>query len=159
MENTPENFYKSLYIKCGETSKMFGIIPIFFTEKKSSGLFYLFLILAASMIEANFQTYFIWYIITFLLIAEHRRIVLVRETVLDMCITEEVIYDMERKDNKDFLDECGMNYDLTDRDRCDFFYERLNYVDCINPYIYIKRHYVFLLTVVALLVYFTVLVF
>ena len=63
---------------------------------------------------------------------------------------DEVYYDWEVKQNKDFLDQSGMNFKLSNSDRCSYFYERLNYVDCVNPITYIKRHHKFLSLVVAL---------
>jgi hypothetical protein len=149
MESTAEKFYKSLYSDCNETSKMFRFIPIFFIDKKSSKAFYYSLIIIVSIIELNFRTYFLGYILAFVTIAEHRRIILTRETVLDMCMIDEVYYEWESKQNEDFLNETGMNIGLTDSDRCEYFYERLSYVDCVNTTNYIKRHYKFLLSIVA----------
>jgi len=145
-----EDYYISLYDDFTQTSKMFGIIPIFITGKISSILLYYSLILVSSLLEFYFNTYFFIYIISFLLIAEHRRIILTRETVLEMCMIDEVYYNWEAKENSNFLDKNGMNFEFSDSDRCRYFHERLNYVDSINPFVYLKRHYKFLFYIVSL---------
>ena len=150
MIKSSEDFYISLYDDFNETSKMFGIIPIFFTEKISSYLLYYSLIMLSSLLEFYFNTYFFIYILSFLFIAEHRRIILTRETVLEMCMIDEVYYNWETKQNSEFLDKTGMNFEFSNYDRFRYFHERLNYVDCINPFIYLKRHYKFLLYIAAL---------
>jgi hypothetical protein len=63
----------------------------------------------------------------------------------------EVFYEWESKQNSEFLEKSNMEFCLSDRDRCDYFYERINYVDCVSPKIYIKRHYEFLLIISFLL--------
>lgn len=158
MESKSENFYISLYSECRETSKMFRTIPIFFTKKISSLLFYLSLILISVGIEFHFDTYLLGIFIPFIIIAEHRRIVLTRETVLDMCMESEIFYEWEAKQDSEFLEKSQMNFGLSDRDRCDYFYERINYVDCINPINYIKRHYGFLL-LVSFIIFLGILIF
>ena len=157
-EIEPEKFYKSLYRECPETSKMFSIFPILFTDKRSSLGFYSLLILASVGIEFYFDTYLLGIFIPFIIIAEHRRIVLTRETVLDMCMESEIFYEWEAKQNSEFLEKSQMNFGLSDRDRCDYFYERINYVDCINPINYIKRHYGFLL-LVSFIIFLGILIF
>jgi hypothetical protein len=150
-ESKSEKFYRSLYRECPETSKMFRIFPILFTGKKSSLGLYSFLILVSAGIEFYYNTYFLGFFIPLLIIAEHKRVILTRETVLDMCMEAEVFYEWESKQNSEFLEKSNMEFSLSDRDRCDYFYERINYVDCINPKIYIKRHYEFLLVISFLL--------
>jgi len=145
-----EDYYISLYDDFNQTSKIFGIIPIFFTNKISSLLFYHSLILISSLLEFYFNTYLFMYIISFILIIEHRRIILTRETVLEMCMVDEVYYKWEAEQNGEFLDKNGINFEFSNSDRCRYFMERLNCVDCINPLIYLKRHYNFLIYIVAL---------
>lgn len=144
------NFYHEMMEEDHKTSKMFGVIPIIFTQKTSSILLYFSLIVASLLLEFYFNSYFFVYLLSFLFIAEHKRIILTRETVLEMCITEEIYYNWEAKENSEFLDKIGINFELSDADRCRYFYERLNYVDCINPFVYLKRHYKFLLYIAAL---------
>jgi hypothetical protein len=154
MSDKSEDFYVSLYNECEETSMMFGSIPVFFTTKKSSIIFYLFLILFSSALEYLLGTYLLAPILSFILIAEHRRIVLTRETVLEMCMIDEIHYNWEAKENSDLLDRAGMNFEFSDSDRCRYFYERVKYVDCNNTFVYLKRHYKFLLFIAALHVIF-----
>jgi hypothetical protein len=144
------NFYHEMLEEDHKTSKMFGVIPILFTQKTFSILLYFSLILASLLLEFYFNSYFFVCLVSFLFIVEHRRIILTRETVLEMCMLEEVYYNWETEENREFLDKNGINFELSNSDRCGYFYERLNYVDCINPFVYLKRHYKFLLYIAAL---------
>jgi hypothetical protein len=150
MENNPVNIYTEYLDGTQETSKIFGFIPMFSKNLIDSIIFYGFLICISFYIDYIFNTYFILPFLAFLLIAEHRRLFIVRQSILELCITDEIYRKFELESNSDFLQTIGESKEILECDRSDIFEDNLTYCNSISRINFTKKHYRFLFSIVFL---------
>jgi hypothetical protein len=144
VKNTAEKTYKNYIESYKETSKLFGFIPM--VDGKPF-FFYLFVIMISASIDINLGTYFICSILGFFLIAEYKRLLILRESILDLCICDETILLKELGDNKEYLDEIKEEAHILKSDRESIFTDNLIYSNSRSRTNYIKTHYFFLLVI------------
>lgn len=146
-----QNYYSYCLDTNEETSKIFSSIPMFFKDKDKSLYFYLILVVITSMIEVLIGTYFILPIITLMFIVEHRRLIVLRECVLDLCIAEEIFIGLELKETSDYLLEIGdPDSSVIDFDRDCIFSDTLVYSPSRSRSYHIKNHYRFYSLIVVI---------
>jgi hypothetical protein len=150
MEQYNQNYYLDRLNTNEETSKIFDFFPMFFKNKKESITFYSSSIILSSITEVVIGTYFIIPVLTLLLIMEHRRIMIARECILDLCISDEIIFESELKESEDFLQEINESTSVIDFDRNCIFFDNLAYCPSRSRTNYIKNHYSFYSPIVAI---------
>lgn len=151
MTDHSQNYYSYCLDTNEETSKIFSSIPMFLKDKDKSLFFYMVLVVITSMIEVLLGTYFILPIITLAFIIEHRRLIVLRECVLDLCMSEEIFIGLELKETSDYLLEIG-DYEssVIDFDRDCIFSDTLVYSPSRSRSHHIKNHYRFYSLIVVI---------
>lgn len=148
-KNASVIFYNHLLETNHETSKLFGLIPMFASNVIESVIFYSIAILLSFYLDVMFfGSYFILSVLSFLLIAEHRRIMIMRECILELCITDEIYRETELSHSSEFLKGIGESTDILECDRNDIFLDNLTYCNSRSRINYIKKHYGFLFSIV-----------
>ena len=151
MTDYSQNYYSDCLDANDETSKIFSSIPMFFKDKDKSLYLYLFLVVITSAVEILLGTYFILPIITLAFIIEHRRLIVLRECVMDLCMAEEIFVGLELKESEDYLLEIGdQDHDIIDFDRDCIFSDTLIYSPSRSRSYHIKNHYRFYSLIVAI---------
>lgn len=153
MTDYSQNYYLYCLDTNEETSKIFSSIPMFLKDKDKALVSYLFLVAITSLIEILVGTYLILPIITLLFIVEHRRLIVLRECVMDLCMAEEIFVGLELKESEDYLLEIGdQDHEIIDFDRDCIFSDTLIYSPSRSRSYHIKNHYRFYSLIVAIYV-------
>jgi len=151
MSDHSENYYLDCLDSNDETSKIFSLFPMFLKDKNKSFIFYIALVLATSEVEVLIGTYFILPIITLIFIIEHRRLIVLRECIMDLCIAEEIFVGLELKETSDYLLEIGdTENSVIDFDRDCIFSDTLVYSPSRSRSYHIKNHYRFYSLIVVI---------
>lgn len=150
MKNYNENYYLNCLDENPETSKIFECVPILFKDKRSSLIFYSLSFTLTIIIEIMLGTYFILPVITLLIIMEHKRVMVARECILDLCVSEEIIFEQDLKESEEFLNKINEDSNVIDFDRNCIFLDNLVYCPSRSRTSYIKNHYRFYFPIVAI---------
>lgn len=147
MEKVAETTYRYYIEKCRETSTLFGFIPM---VSGNSFFFYMFILILSVFLDATLNTYYILPLVGFILIAEYRRLDIMRETILDSCMCDEICLIKELQENKEYLDRIHEDTIVLQSDRENIFTDNLIYSNSRSRLNYIKNHYGFLISIMVI---------
>jgi hypothetical protein len=142
MTEVNANFYLESLDTWKETNSLFGVIPTFHAPLKTTLLIYgVFGTLMLSL-GLLIGLPFLLSAVAFLLIAEHRRVWVLREVVLEACVMDEITWGME-------VDGWGMidlhpedpESQILPSDREDIFFDNLVYAPSLHRDKYIRIHW------------------
>jgi len=144
----PIKFYAELLDTTEETSMIFGFIPMFKISDIQSIFLYFGLIVFSSYLDSVFFSFYLISIITFFMIFEHRRLSIMRECIMELCMTDDIHKETELQKNSEFLKSIGEEDYILECDRIDIFLDNLHYCNSRSKINYIKKHYRFLISIV-----------
>jgi hypothetical protein len=143
MTEVNANFYVESLDNWKETNSLFGVIPTFHAPLKSTlliyGVFGTLMISLGLLIGLPI----LLSAVAFLLIAEHRRVWLVREVVLTSCVMDEIAWGTE-------IDGWGLiglhpehpESQILPSDREDIFFDNLVYAPSFHRHNYIRTQWI-----------------
>lgn len=143
------DFYTKMIKSNNRTSKMFGVLPMIYLSNLMGVSLYLVMVILSLYLDILFSfPYFITSIISLLLIFEHRRLSIMKESIIELCITDEIYRKSELNTSSDFLRDINESVDIIECDREDIFIDNLDYCNSSSKINYIKKHYKFLFSIV-----------
>ena len=129
-----------------ELTKMFGVIPI---PGGINIIFTIFIVFSVCLLETIFNTFLVLPLLSIFLLVEHYSIINLRSDILDYCLTDEIIYEEDAKNNSEYLSSIGESTEVDDYDRDEIFNDNFNNLMSKNSILgKIKNHYKFLILIV-----------